>query len=80
MRLEAIFSRVLGIPVHRLPDDSSPVTIPEWNSLKHLELIVEIESVYKVRFAQSELASLRSVGEIRSMLSKKGIGGELGRG
>ena len=73
MRLEEIFSRVLGIPVHHLADDSSPVTVPAWNSLKHIELIVEIEAAYRVRFARSEIASLRSVGEIRSLLSKKGV-------
>jgi hypothetical protein len=55
-------------------EESSPVTVPEWNSLKHIELIVEIEMAYRVRFSRPEIASLRTVGEIRSLLSRKGAG------
>jgi acyl carrier protein len=73
MHLEEIFVRVLGIPAQHLADEASPMTIPAWNSLKHIELIVQIEAAYRVRFTRPEIASLRSVGEIRSLLSKKGV-------
>jgi acyl carrier protein len=54
--------------------------VPEWNSLKHIELIVQIEATYQVRFSRTEIASLRSMGEIRSLLSRKGVAEELGHG
>lgn len=73
MILEEIISQVLDIDAQRLTDDSNPVTIPQWNSLKHIELIVAIETAYNIRFARPEIASLRSVGDIRALLSRKGI-------
>jgi acyl carrier protein len=73
MRLEEIFAEVLQQPIEQFSDVSSPQTISQWNSLKHIELIMQIEMAYGTRFSHPEIASLRSLGAIRTILQKKGI-------
>ena len=42
-----------------------------WDSFSHIELIIEIESEFKVRFTPEEITAARSISVILKMLSKK---------
>ncbi len=45
----------------------------KWDSLNHFNLLLLIESSYGIRFTNEEISELKSVGEIRSSLKKKGV-------
>ena len=45
--------------------------IDEWDSLSHIELISNIESHFKVRFALGELQDLKNVGDMVDLISEK---------
>ena len=72
-RLEEVCARVLGLRAGELDADASPLTVTAWNSLKHIELIVAVETTYGVRFAQPEIVALRSMRDIRALLRRKGV-------
>jgi acyl carrier protein len=45
--------------------------VDEWDSMTHLELIDAIEKHFKIRFALGELQSLKNVGDMVKLISKK---------
>jgi acyl carrier protein len=59
-------------------DDSLVVTrsttandIEEWDSLSHLNLVMAVESRFKVKFALGELQGLKNVGDMVSLIDRK---------
>lgn len=53
-RCAAIFADVLEVDAARIEDDSSPDTLEEWDSLKHVQLILELEKEFGVTIAPDE--------------------------
>ncbi|MDP6342597.1 MAG: acyl carrier protein [Alphaproteobacteria bacterium] len=71
--LHEVASEVLKVPVGELSDDSSPKNLKAWDSLKHIELMMAIETNYGMQFAPSEIMMINSLGSARAMLQEKGI-------
>jgi len=70
-RLTGIFRRLFHDPGLELRAETTARDVPGWDSLNHVTLVVEIEREFGVRFASSEIAVLRSVGELRALLDSK---------
>jgi acyl carrier protein len=68
-RLKAVTAAVFGVDADALTDDASPKTIPEWDSVGHLELVLALEAEFGVQFAVDEIATLNSLGVIRQRLA-----------
>ena len=51
--------------------ETSAEDIDEWDSLSHIELISNIESHYKVRFALGELQDLKNIGDMINLIQEK---------
>ena len=66
-----IVSQVMNVPVDQLNDNSSPQTISNWDSLKHMNLILALEENFNVAFSDYEIVEMLSVGKIIESLSKK---------
>lgn len=47
--------------------------IPEWDSMGNINLILEIEREFKIKFTMSEIENLDSISSIKKVLSEKGI-------
>lgn len=45
----------------------------EWDSLKHIELIVAIEGQYNIELTGDEIAVMTSYQTISDMLQKRGV-------
>ena len=73
VRLHEVIARALRVPATSVSDESSPETLRRWDSLRHLELMTEIEEAYGVRFATADMVRAQSVGQIRDLLREKGI-------
>ena len=70
-KMRALFARVLRIPAQEIHIDSSTKTTRNWDSLRHVELVVEIEEAYAVSFSPVEVFALTSVRGFCEMLAKK---------
>jgi len=70
-RLKEIFSRVLRVPPDKITLDSSPKTTRHWDSLRHVELVLEVEEAYGVSFTSSEIFALSSVQGFLEILQHK---------
>jgi acyl carrier protein len=64
-------SAVFGIDAGGIGPDSSPVTIAEWDSVGHLQLMLALEDEFGVQFEADEFAALTSVGVIVQRLDPK---------
>ena len=64
---------VLKVDVASLNEASSPDTIPGWDSLAVINLVVELEILFEVQFDILEIADFRNVRIIKSILMGKGI-------
>jgi acyl carrier protein len=57
-----------------LSEELDASQVPLWDSLTHIILAVEIETQLGVRLTTEELAQLRNVGEMVTLLEQKGVG------
>lgn len=72
MNLYQIVRNVIGQKDVALDEGSNAESTAGWDSLKNIELIFAIESAYRVRFTVKEVARIRSIGDLRSLLVAKG--------
>jgi acyl carrier protein len=72
-RIESVFSEVLGVPVDKINDSTSPENTSEWDSLQAMNLVVALEEAFDIKLSTKEIVSMRSVGLVRKVLRTKGI-------
>lgn len=70
-RLQPLFREILD-PGLVLTEDLDASKVPEWDSLNHISLIVAIEGEMGVELSTDELATLRNVGDMITLLEQKG--------
>jgi acyl carrier protein len=72
-QIRAIMSDVFDIDVDEANVTAATTAndIEEWDSLSHIRLIVAIERKFKVKFKNSEIESLKSVGDLIALIQAK---------
>jgi len=71
-RVLKIVSQVMEVHLEQLNEESSPDTIENWDSLKHMNLILALEEEFDVTFSDEEIVELLSVEIIVETLKEKG--------
>lgn len=71
-KLEPIFRGVVD-PDLVLTEELDASKVPLWDSLNHIILVVEIEMKLGVALAADELANLRNVSDLVTLLQQKGV-------
>ncbi len=73
MTPEAVVARVFGQDPGVVADATSPESLGEWDSLGHIMLVIELESVFGTSFAPDETIAMTSVRAIKNTLRAHGI-------
>ena len=68
MKLKEVISNVLGVSIEEINDDSSPDNIEKWDSLSHINLVMALESEFKVELSPEDAMDMLSVKLIRMIL------------
>jgi acyl carrier protein len=71
-RLKIVIASFLDIDPASVGDDASPETIPSWDSVKQIELMLGVEDEFKIRFTDDEVSNLVSYAAIRDALLSRG--------
>ena len=72
--LKETVATVLGISPESIGDETSMDTVPEWTSLKHLNLVLAIEEQFGVSLSEEESFEILSYPLIKAALTQHGIG------
>lgn len=72
-RIYRVISDVFGVPFDQISDDASPDSIPTWDSMNHINLILALEAEFEISLDSSEATEMLSVGLIRAILAERGI-------
>lgn len=59
-----VIASTFGLPASNVPDSVSSDTIPIWDSLHHLTLIVALEDRFSVTYTSSEIPHMNSLDAI----------------
>ncbi|MDE6285643.1 MAG: acyl carrier protein [Muribaculaceae bacterium] len=72
-KIIGIISRVLGVDTEDVELDTAIGDLPEWDSLHHLNIIVELENTFNIKYSAEDLAEIEDVADLIS-LTKETIG------
>jgi len=76
-RIRRIFSDVFQVPIETVTPQSSPDTIPNWDSLQHLNLVLALEEEFHIQFTPEEIEQLLSVELVAALLDEKRVASEV---
>ena len=69
--VEILISEVLGVPRQVVTDDLQFQSIPEWDSLRHVDLMLALEAQLDVEIDADQMVELSSVSAIRSFVATR---------
>ena len=72
MKLTTLVANVLDIDETVLSDDSNAKNTPNWDSARHIDLLLAVEVAYGVQFSMPEITSMQNLGDMRALLEDKG--------
>jgi acyl carrier protein len=70
-RLNNTFQEVFDDEDLRVSRETTAANVDGWDSLMHVRLILSIEKEFKVRFSSSEVAALKTVGDLADLIAAK---------
>ncbi|MDR0630697.1 MAG: acyl carrier protein [Holosporales bacterium] len=66
-RIKKVMKRVFNL--QEIPDDISQSNCAEWDSMNHLNLVVELEEEFDVSFEPEDIAEMKSLKRIEIKLN-----------
>lgn len=73
MKLYEVVAGILKIETGILNEESNALNTPNWDSLRHIELMLAVETAFGVRFTMPEMVSMQNLGDMRGLLVAKGV-------
>jgi acyl carrier protein len=70
-RLNKIFQDIFDDPTLQISDSMTAADIESWDSLTHIDLIVQVEQEFKIKLTTGEARGLKDVGDFVSLIAKK---------
>jgi acyl carrier protein len=72
-RLRNLMADIFGIDANTINEDTSIDTVDEWDSIKHLNLILAIESEFEITLDEQETVEILNYPLIKLTLKEHGI-------
>ena len=70
-RIKKVMSDLFNIGVESINNDSSPDNIENWDSLRHMSLIVALEEEFEVELNDEEIVNSMNYALILNILKSK---------
>lgn len=72
MKPEQVLARMFEVPVDEISDATTNEEIAEWDSLGHVNLVLQLETTFGVSLTTEDALAMKSVGEIKRILRERG--------
>ncbi len=73
MKLTSLIASVLDIDENTLTDESNAKNTPNWDSARHIDLLLAVEVAFGVQFSMPEITGMQNLGDMRGLLRSKGV-------
>ena len=74
-KLKSVFERVLEENNITITRELTANDIEKWDSLRHIQLISEVESTFGIKFKLREIMGMNNVGDLIDLIhAKQGVG------
>lgn len=70
-KVQNIFIEVFDDEDLKISSSTNSEDIEEWDSLNHINLVLNIEKTFNIRFQIGEIQALKNVGELIELLKEK---------
>lgn len=71
IKLLDIFNNVFDYEGTELKDEMMSDDIEEWDSLTHLQMIMEVEQEFGIKFTAQQIKDMRNVGNLIMLIKEK---------
>lgn len=69
--LKQVMATVLAVPLDAIGPDASADTIPSWDSLHHMNLVLALEQTFGVEIPDEDAADITSYALIKVVLQEQ---------
>ncbi len=73
VRVRQVMADVFSISTGAIDDETSPDTVEQWDSLRHLNLILALEQEFGISFTEEQTVELMNFPLIKVLLSEHGV-------
>lgn len=70
-RVRGVVGDVFGVAAAQITAETSQDTLPGWDSLQHLNIVLSLEKEFGIRLAPAEAEGIRSVGAMVKVVESK---------
>jgi len=69
--IESVISGILGRDLTGLQPDATADSVEGWDSLTHIQIVVGLERLFKIRFSAAELIDYQNIGALADGIKRK---------
>jgi acyl carrier protein len=70
-QVRGVAAELFDVPSQQLSAESSPETIEGWDSVRQLDLVLELEQRFKIRIEPEDLEQMQTLGQVAELVRKK---------
>ncbi|MBL0882133.1 MAG: acyl carrier protein [Chitinophagaceae bacterium] len=70
-RIKKVIGSVFGIDPATITENDSPDSIPNWDSLRHMNLIVALEEEFEIEFTEDEIMDMLNYKILYTIIKEK---------
>ena len=70
-KLKSVFQKVLEEKEISITREMTAQDVEKWDSLRHVQLITEVESAFGIKFKLREIMSMNNVGDLIDLIDAK---------
>jgi acyl carrier protein len=72
-KLKQVLSRIFSISLDMITDNASPDTIENWDSVRHMNLVLALEEEFDFEFTDDQVVEILSYKLIKIVLREHGV-------
>ena len=71
VKITEIFSRVVDVTLDSVSITMTPSDVENWDSMKHIMLLLAVESDFELKFSDREMVSIGTLAELIDLVKSK---------